>query len=353
MINLIFVRFHADDHIRDGAAAPLSNPRWRDDDNTIVLWFFATIAGDLLDVVAPAGSTAYTIWRRLHEYFLENEAELVMHLGQEFRAAVRGDQSINDYFHRLQGLAAALADVREQVTDRTLTLQMSDGLGKKFELQAAIIQSTVPLPTFAQARSRLVLAELALDKRARAEGAQILAVHSGNNRGGDRNGGRGGDRGYRSAQGGGDRGPPGGGGVGRGADRAARGRNRGGGRGGVAVAVVAVTLPRWLGHPATLAGVFRAHGHALPPTACSLDPAELGRRPRPPPWCAHARLPRDAAFCSARALLHAVLMGRLGDVPLCAKLRGGLPCSSRVDYGHGRIIRCHWEPRTFKPRRSF
>ncbi|XBJ14083.1 hypothetical protein VPH35_006177 [Triticum aestivum] len=237
-LNLLFARFHAEDHVRDGAAARLSNPAWRDDDNTIVLWFFSTIAGDLLDIVAPAGSTAYTIWQRLHEYFLENEAELAMHLGQEFRAAVRGDLSINDYCRKLQGIAAALADVREPVTDRTLTLQMLDGLGKKFELQAAILQSTVPLPTFAQARSRLVLAELAIDKKARAEGAQVLAVHSPDERGGgDRNGGRGGDPAAGGGRGG-DRGPAGGGGRGgsphganRNGGRGGRGRGRGRGRG--------------------------------------------------------------------------------------------------------------------------
>ncbi|KAE8778134.1 hypothetical protein D1007_49001 [Hordeum vulgare] len=166
-LNLILARYHAENHVQDGAADRLSNPQWRDDDNTIVLWFFATVDGALLDVVAPADSTAYTIWKRLHEYFLANEAELAMHLGQEFRACVRGDLSVNDYCRRLQNIAAALADVREPVSDRTLTLQMLDGIGKKFELQAAIIQSTVPLPSFAQARSRLALAELTLDKRAR------------------------------------------------------------------------------------------------------------------------------------------------------------------------------------------
>lgn len=99
-----------------------------------------------------------------------NEAELTMHLGQEFRACVRGDLSITEYCRCLQGIAAALANVREPVIDRTLTLQMLDGLGKKFELQAAIIQSTVPLPSFAQARSCLILAELTLDKRACTKG---------------------------------------------------------------------------------------------------------------------------------------------------------------------------------------
>ncbi|KAE8770146.1 hypothetical protein D1007_58161 [Hordeum vulgare] len=208
-ITLLLARYHTEDHVREVSVRRLDDPAWRDDDNTVVLWFFTTVEGDLLDIVAPAGSTAYTIWTRIHDYFLANEAEHAMHLGQEFRATVRGDLTINDYCRRLQGLAASLADVHEPVSDRTLTLQMLDGLGSKFAMQAAIIQSTVPLPTFQQARSCLVLAELSMDRRARSEGSQVLAVQSYDG-GQDRSGARGGDRGDR----GGDRAANGGGGRG-------------------------------------------------------------------------------------------------------------------------------------------
>uniref|UniRef100_A0A453FTB7 Uncharacterized protein n=1 Tax=Aegilops tauschii subsp. strangulata TaxID=200361 RepID=A0A453FTB7_AEGTS len=66
-LNLLFARYHAESHVRPGAAVRLSDPAWKDDDNTILLWLFSTITGDLLDIVAPPGSTALTIWTRLHE----------------------------------------------------------------------------------------------------------------------------------------------------------------------------------------------------------------------------------------------------------------------------------------------
>lgn len=195
-ITLLLARHHAEDHVRAVSSRRLADPAWRDDNTTVILWFYTTIEGDLLDIVAPAGSSAFTIWTRLHEYFLANEAEHAMHLGQEFRACVRGDLTVHEYCRRLQGIAAALADVREPVTDRTLTLQMLDGLGPKFAMQSAILQSTVPLPTFNQARARLVLAELSMDKHVRTEGAQVLAVqHDDRGPSGDRGGARGGDRG--------------------------------------------------------------------------------------------------------------------------------------------------------------
>ncbi|XP_044429091.1 uncharacterized protein [Triticum aestivum] len=247
-VTLVLARYHAEDHIRVGADRRLADPAWRDDDNTLVLLFFSTIDGDLLDIIAPAGSTAFTIWSRLHEYFLANEAEHTMHLGQEFRRCERGDLSINDYCRRLQGIAASLADVKEPVTDRALTLQMLDGLGPKFAMQAAILQATMPLPSFNQALSRLVLAELTLDKRAPAEGAQVPTVQHddrgghGGNGGGGGNGGSGGGRAGQL-------------GTNRNGGRGGRGRGRGRGRGDTAGGRGAGGQP-WLGYFAPMGMPF-------------------------------------------------------------------------------------------------
>src|SRR4051812_23099099 len=101
-LTLILARHHAEAHVQTGAAARSSircgtmmitrsccgsTPRSRA--------IFSTSPR------RPAGSTAYMIWTRLHEYFLENEAELAMHLWQEFWTAVRRDRSINDYRRHL------------------------------------------------------------------------------------------------------------------------------------------------------------------------------------------------------------------------------------------------------------
>lgn len=60
-LSLILDRYHTENHVQDGATECHSNTQWRDNDNTIVLWFFATVEGALLDVVTSVGSTALTI----------------------------------------------------------------------------------------------------------------------------------------------------------------------------------------------------------------------------------------------------------------------------------------------------
>jgi hypothetical protein len=70
---------------------------------------------------------------------------------------------------------------------------MLAGLGKKFRFHSAIIQQTVPLPLFADACSRLQLAEDSIDHEQEEESSQVMVVH-GQDRGG-RGGGHSGGQG--------------------------------------------------------------------------------------------------------------------------------------------------------------
>ncbi|KAE8782055.1 hypothetical protein D1007_44570 [Hordeum vulgare] len=144
-------------------------------------------------------------------------------------------------------------------------------------MQAAILQSNVPLPTFRYARSRLVLTELSMDRRAPTEGAQVLAVQN-DDRGADRSGDHG-DRGDR----GGDLASTGGGGRGGqlGANhhqRGGRGRGRGRGRGDAPPSCGAGNQP-WLGYLAPMGMLFRPpRAPWIPPNSSGI----LGPRPGPP-----------------------------------------------------------------------
>ncbi|KAE8810527.1 hypothetical protein D1007_12740 [Hordeum vulgare] len=145
-------------------------------------------------------------------------------------------------------------------------------------MQVAILQSNVPVPTFSQARSRLVLADLSMDRRARTEGAQVLAVHT-DDRGADRANDRG-DRGDRGGDRTGDRAPADGGGrggqLGAGRhQRGVRGRDLGRGRGDAPAGRGAGNKP-WLGYFAPMGMPFH------PPRAPWIPPNSSGiLGPRP------------------------------------------------------------------------
>lgn len=142
-------------------------------------------------------STTYEVWTKLHTFFHDNQPGRAIHIGQEFRTTIQGDMTVGAYCRRLKTLADALADVDEPVSEKTLTLQMIDGLSNKFQVQAEILSSQVPFPSFVQARSRLLLAEIALTKKARMESSQALVINNNDNTSAD----KGGDRGDRTSPG--------------------------------------------------------------------------------------------------------------------------------------------------------
>jgi hypothetical protein len=198
---------------------------WRHEDITIVLWIYATITDELYDVVMTPKSTAYQVWTSLHTFFRDNQPGRAIHLSAEFRSLFQGELSIAAYCRRLKSLSDALADVDEPVSDRTLTLQLIRGLNPRFQVMATVLTMQHPFPTFVQARSRLLLEEIALAARDRLDNTTALVANGGNTE-------RGSSSNDRSAQGGHNDRPPQGGNNDRGKAPAGTGNYNGGGNGG-------------------------------------------------------------------------------------------------------------------------
>lgn len=127
-------------HHLDMASEPLQESTvWRNDDLTMVLWFYGVVADELMDVVASPASTAFDIWTQLHLLFRDNqEGRTVIH-DAEFRNLVQGDLSVAEYYRCLKSLANELREVGEHITDQTLTLQLIRGLSRKYQVMATLL----------------------------------------------------------------------------------------------------------------------------------------------------------------------------------------------------------------------
>ncbi|XBI99340.1 hypothetical protein VPH35_019431 [Triticum aestivum] len=159
-------------HHLDVPSAPLRKSAiWRNDDLTMVLWFYGVITDDLMDVVGSPDSTAFDIWTQLHLHFRDNQAGRAVILGAEFRNLVQGDLSVAEYCRRLKSLTIELGEVGERVTDQTLTLQLIRGLSRKYHVMATLLPMQSPFPSFVQARSRLLMEEITANERARLDAA--------------------------------------------------------------------------------------------------------------------------------------------------------------------------------------
>jgi len=63
----------------------------------------------------------------------------------------------------MKGMADALGDLGEVITDRTVVLNVLRGLNAKYDHMKALLKRTRPFPTFNEVRNDLQLEELMLD----------------------------------------------------------------------------------------------------------------------------------------------------------------------------------------------
>jgi hypothetical protein len=196
-------RHRAQSHIQPGNAARHADEAWHDEDVTIVSWIITTLSDALLDIVFTPDMDAHAAWACLNTYFYDNMEARAMLLNKEFRSLKRNDLSIDTYCGKMKSIADALADVGAPITDRALTMQMLDGLGGKFALLSAVFQGGGgAFPTFAEALSRLRIAEIAMDTNAKEADAQVNVIQNNDRGRGDTNDRGRGDRGYNGNQGG-------------------------------------------------------------------------------------------------------------------------------------------------------
>jgi hypothetical protein len=121
-----------------------------------------TLSNDLLRLVQGTDGRACST--KLHNFFYANQSSQYLYLSQLFRSTPRGDMTIAIYAARLPTITDGLANIRYPVADHDLTMQFLAGLGKKFTLPRSVISNRGALPSFSDTLSRLLLAEVEIDK---------------------------------------------------------------------------------------------------------------------------------------------------------------------------------------------
>jgi hypothetical protein len=136
-----------------------------------------------------------------------------VYLEAEFCAIVQGDLSVTAYCHRLKSLSDALRDVGQPVSNQTLVLNCLRGLNPRFADITTLVTMQVPVPTFQQTRSLLLLRETQLASGVVQSPSPQVALYgngSGSSPGGNSGGGNSRNQrkkktgGYNSSLGGGN-----------------------------------------------------------------------------------------------------------------------------------------------------
>ncbi|KAK1617285.1 hypothetical protein QYE76_022802 [Lolium multiflorum] len=193
LIGVLLGRYELTGHVADDTPAAERTAEWTRLDFTVRSWLYGSISEEILDIIMAEGQTAFQAYALIRNLFLDNQMTRAVYLEAEFRAITQGDLSITAYCHRLKSLSDALRDVGQPVTDQTLVLNCLRGLNPRFADVTTLVTMQVPVPSFLQTRSLLLLHETQLAHTFQPSPQVALygnATGSGSSAGGEQGGAR-------------------------------------------------------------------------------------------------------------------------------------------------------------------
>ncbi|XP_021762206.1 uncharacterized protein LOC110726972 [Chenopodium quinoa] len=149
--------FDVPDHIDPKTPRPtdLSNAMWKRLDSVVKNWIYGTISTYLLEIILCKGDTAQQVWDKLKEIFQDNKTTRAVYLENQFNQLhLSKFFDISFYCRELKNLKDQLANVDQPTSEQKLVIQLVSGLvNTDFDTVAAMIQQTIPLPSFETAQS--------------------------------------------------------------------------------------------------------------------------------------------------------------------------------------------------------
>ncbi|SPT17844.1 unnamed protein product [Triticum aestivum] len=155
------------------------DPEWQMANHTVIHWLYATISPELLDAIMQPENTALTVWTAVDGIFRDNHLARAVYVDAEYHALVQGDLTVMQYCTKLKSFTDQLRDLGQPVTETRQIFHLLRGLNRQFHAAIPHITSQVPLPSFLQVRSFLLLEEHRAEQSARLQSSHVLVAARG------------------------------------------------------------------------------------------------------------------------------------------------------------------------------
>jgi hypothetical protein len=166
-----------DDHVTSDVAAS-TLPHWWGMDNVVLSWLFDTLTIKFQDIVRQRGGTTRQVWLAIEEELI-NRKDGALHLNAALWTFIQGDLNVNDYCHKMKGMADTFRDLDEPMAEHTLVLNILRGLNKRYDLLNTFLKRVVPFPSFHDVHNDLLLEELTMGVEAASDSATTFTASSG------------------------------------------------------------------------------------------------------------------------------------------------------------------------------
>ncbi|XP_071712480.1 uncharacterized protein [Rutidosis leptorrhynchoides] len=150
---------------------------WYRLDALVLQWIYGTISNDLMNQILEDESDAANAWLRLQNIFQDKKNSRALYLQRQFNTemflrvttnTIRLDDFPNcaAYCQEIKILADQLRNVGDNVNDDRMVLQLKAGLNDNFDTVGTYFTQLDKLPSFYEARSKLILEEIRKKKQA-------------------------------------------------------------------------------------------------------------------------------------------------------------------------------------------
>ncbi|XP_071728555.1 uncharacterized protein [Rutidosis leptorrhynchoides] len=140
---------------------------WARHDAIVLQWIYATLSLDLMNTIMEPDVTAKKTWDRLKSMFHDNKHSRAIALENRFVNTKLDDfPNMSTYCQELKMIADQLGDVDSKVEPHRLVLQLVAGLNDNYAQIRTHINQMDKLPTFYDARSKLILEESLRNRQA-------------------------------------------------------------------------------------------------------------------------------------------------------------------------------------------
>ena len=151
-------------HVLDDEVFP-DRPVWVQVDCVVLSWIFGTVSSDLQQSLMIRQRRAREAWCYLEDEFLGQKESRALLLETQFRNLRQDSMTVTDYCRKLETMAASLAEFGDPIGDRQMVLTLLRGLNGKFRHMVSVLKMHRPFPSFADARTHLLLEEVDIDAR--------------------------------------------------------------------------------------------------------------------------------------------------------------------------------------------